>query len=190
VQRSATATKLEVLSGTSEAGDDAVNRQLLVEKSNLIQQASIENLTIFNDRKKQTIAPALDALNDSSAVVLGPSTASKSRVASFTALQEWDGYVVSIGPDSFLARLTDITSNGRADSEEVEISLDELSDSSAAKLSEGSLFRWSIGYERTMGGQKTRVSRIILRLLPRWQASDLERAKAEASEIVEKINWR
>jgi len=191
LQRSSTASKFDnVFNSTSEIGEDALNRQLLTEKSNLIRQASIENLTIFNDRKKRTIAPALDTPNDSSAVVIGPSTTSKSLVASFTALQEWDGYVVSIGSETFIARLTDVTSKGGVDSEEVEIPLHDLSDSAAARLSEGSLFRWSIGYERTMGGQKTRVSRIIMRLLPRWQASEMERAKVEAVEIVKNINWR
>jgi hypothetical protein len=95
-----------------------------------------------------------------------------------------------LGEHLFKARLTDLTANGGADAEEVEIPLDDLADSAVSKLAEGSLFRWSIGYERSVDGQKTRVSRIILRQLPRWRASELRRAQEEATDLAKSINWK
>jgi hypothetical protein len=97
--------------------------------------------------------------------------------------------VLAIGEDSFTARLTDITTGGATDGEEAEIAFEELADSSIAKLEEGSLFRWSIGYERSLDGQKTRISRIILRQLPRWRRSELNKAEIEAEQIVNSIKW-
>jgi hypothetical protein len=187
---SSTALKVDNLEDTSDISTDLLTQRLSFQRSLLIQQASVESRTALNDRKKQTIAPVLGERDDSSSVFISPSNQSITRVASFTALQEWDGYVVSIGRASFKARLTDLTADGGADAEEVEIPLDDLADSAVSKLAEGSLFRWSIGYERSVDGQKTRVSRIILRQLPRWRASELRRAQEEATDLAKSINWK
>jgi len=112
------------------------------------------------------------------------------HVASFTALQEWDGFVSVLRKNSFLARLTDITGKGPADAEEVEIPFQELDDAAVTRLKPGCLFRWVIGYERSAAGQKTRVSRIILRQLPRWRGPALEQADQDAADLMQSINWR
>jgi hypothetical protein len=112
------------------------------------------------------------------------------RVANFTALQEWDGYVISMNDSSFSARLTDITAGGIPDIEEVEIPFEELDETSIRRMEPGSLFRWSIGYERSPAGQKTRVSRIIIRQLPRWRKTELEKANREAAELTDAIRWQ
>ncbi|AJA63268.1 MULTISPECIES: hypothetical protein [Bradyrhizobium] len=170
--------------------EGTVQRHRSALHSRLIQHAAKESLSAFTDRRRRTIASELDEPDDSSAVVIAPDKQPKSRVASFTALQEWDGYVLSVGAKTFVARITDITEDGPPDDGEVELPLLELSESVAQKLKEGDLFRWSIGYERTLDGQKTKVSRIVMRLLPRWQKSSLEQADRRASELVERINWR
>ena len=108
---------------------------------------------------------------------------------SFNLLQEWDGYVVEVNADSFRARLTDITNDGAADEEEVEIPFSELDEDSQSQLAEGRLLRWSIGYQRSRTGQKTRVSRIIVRRLPAWRREDLDAAKSEARKLARKLRW-
>ena len=112
------------------------------------------------------------------------------HVVSFHALQEWDGYVVEVGPDSFLARLTDVTNDGRPDGEEAEIPLVEIDDDSRSRLAPGQLFRWSIGYERSRSRQKTRVSRIIFRRLPTWTPRELERVEEKAKELSQDLTWK
>ncbi|XUJ34096.1 hypothetical protein ACQ5SK_43560 [Bradyrhizobium japonicum] len=97
-------------------------------------------MSAFTDRRRRTIASELDEPDDSSAVVIAPDKQPKSRVASFTALQEWDGYVLSVGAKTFVARITDITEDGPPDDGEVELPLLELSESVAQKLKEGDLF--------------------------------------------------
>jgi len=112
-------------------------------------------------------------------------------IASFTALQEWDGYILEVTEDTFRARLIDLTN--KTDShveEEVEISLNELDDESQSRLSVGTLLRWSIGYQRARSGQKTRVSKIIIRRLPVWREEEIQAAKRKALERSQKLEWK
>lgn len=83
------------------------------------------------------------------------------------ALQEWEGYVVELGSGEFAARLVDLTAGSSHEEEEAIIPLDEVSESDAAKMAVGSIFRWVIGYERSPAGTKRRVSQIWFRDLPR-----------------------
>lgn len=109
--------------------------------------------------------------------------------ASFKVLQEWDGYVVSFGEDMLVARLTDITNAGKKDAGEIDIPFEELTSDQIARIEIGSLFRWSIGYQLSLAGQKTRVSRIVLRQLPRWRAPQMNAAEEEAKQIAQSLQW-
>ena len=93
--------------------------------------------------------------------------------ATFHALQEWEGYVLEIGETDFVARLVDLTAGSVQEEEEAVIPLGELSDEDAAKMCPGSIFRWVIGYERTVAGSKRRVSQIVFRDLPAITLKDL-----------------
>ena len=112
-----------------------------------------------------------------------------SDLASFNPLQEWDGYVIEVNANSFRVRLTDITNGGAVDEDEVEIPFSELDEDSQSQLAEGRLLRWSIGYQRSRTGQKTRVSRIIVRRLPAWRREDLDAAKSAAKKLSRKLRW-
>ena len=93
--------------------------------------------------------------------------------ATFHALQEWEGYVLEIGETDFVARLVDLTAGSAQEDEEAVIPLVELSDEDADKMCLGSIFRWVIGYERTVAGSKRRVSQIVFRDLPAITLKDL-----------------
>lgn len=155
--------------------------------ANSIREARINSLDVREGKPIDPTATASASDFDSASTA---SSLARSRIATFTALQEWDGYVLCKNGSSFTARLTDITASGSPDSEEVEIPYEELDDASIRRLEPGSLFRWSIGYEKSVAGQKTRVSRIIIRQLPRWRKTELERANREATELVHAINWQ
>lgn len=98
------------------------------------------------------------------------------------ALQEWEGYVVDIGETDFVARLIDLTAGSEHEDEEAIIPLVEISDRDAERIREGSIFRWVIGYERSVTGTKKRVSQIVFRDLPAITAADLRDAEAWAEE--------
>jgi len=102
---------------------------------------------------------------------------------SFAALQEWEGYVVEVGNDDFTARLRDVTAGSVYEDEEADFPVDDISESDRELLRPGAIFRWAIGYERTRGGTKRRISQIVFRRLPQWTAKDLEVSLLEARAL-------
>jgi hypothetical protein len=105
------------------------------------------------------------------------------REATFTPLQEWEGYVVDVGKETFTARLIDLTSNDAQEEEEADFPVTDLSDSDQQMLRPGAIFRWAIGYRRTRGGTKERISRIVFRRLPAWTARELKENRRKAEEL-------
>ena len=108
-------------------------------------------------------------------------------MATLHALQEWEGYVVEIGSDEFVARLVDLTAGHSHESAEATIPLTEVSERDTARMAVGSLFRWVIGYERSLEGSpegaRKRVSRIVFRDPPKMTERDFSDGKAWASRI-------
>ena len=142
-----------------------------------------------NLNREGTALPSLARENrnagDLSPVVnLPPPLPRRAPTASFHALQEWEGYVVEMRAKDFVARLTDLTAGASYEQEEAIIPLTELSDHDAARMTAGSLFRWVIGYERSPGGTKKRVSQIVLRDLPAVTEADLRGGEEWARETI------
>ena len=108
-------------------------------------------------------------------------------MATFHALQEWEGYVLEIGETDFVARLVDLTAGSEQEEEEAVIPLVELSDEDSANMRPGSIFRWVIGYERTVAGTKKRVSQIVFRDLPAITRIDLRDGETWALETIRSL---
>lgn len=111
-----------------------------------------------------------------------PSPSPRTPPTTFHALQEWEGYVVDIGETDFVARVVDLTAGSEQADEEATIPLSEISDRDAERIREGSIFRWVIGYERSVTGTKKRVSQIVFRDLPAITATDLKDADVWAAD--------
>ena len=105
------------------------------------------------------------------------------RQVTLHALQEWEGHVVDIGEDEFVARLVDLTAGRTHESEEAIIPMAEISERDASRMVAGSLFCWVIGYERSPEGTKQRVSRIVFRDLPRVTGTDLRQGEEWADKV-------
>ena len=101
----------------------------------------------------------------------------------FYARQEWEGHVVAINETDFTARLVDLTAGGVHEQEEADIPLEEISDSDAARLQVGRIFRWVIGFKRSALGQKERTSLIVFRDLPAMSRTDQQAGRAWAARI-------
>ena len=71
--------------------------------------------------------------------------------------------------------------------EEADIPLDEISDEDSAKMRPGSIFRWVIGYERSVAGTKRRVSQIVFRDLPAITKTDLRDGEKWACETIRSL---
>ena len=102
-------------------------------------------------------------------------------------IQEWEGYVVEIGCSEFTAHLVDLTSGQSSSAtEEAIIPKEEISDLDASKMQVGSVFRWVIGYERSIAGTtKQRVSKIVFRDLGVVTKSDIEQGRKWAQQTVD-----
>lgn len=111
-----------------------------------------------------------------------------SRPARFTLLRNWEGYVLDVTDDSFLARLVDISGNNEGD-EEAEIFLSEVVEDDRPLVEEGAVFYWSLGYRDEPNGMRIRVSGVRFRRLPSDTDLELLRARARAEETVERLDW-
>jgi len=109
-------------------------------------------------------------------------------MATFHALQEWEGYVASVEGDTLVARLVDLTAGQTHESEEAIIPLEELSNRDAENLALGDIFRWVIGYEHSPAGERKRVSKIVFRELPRMTESDFREGREWAEKVTAVID--
>lgn len=111
----------------------------------------------------------------------------RAQVDGLHVLQEWEGYVVSIEDDAFVAQLVDLTAGMRYASEEAIIPLDQISEHDAANMEIGSIFRWVIGYEGSFGQTRKSVSQIVFRDLPMAEG-DLRAGREWAHKIARGLN--
>lgn len=107
----------------------------------------------------------------------------------FQALQEWEGYVLSVGETTFSARLLDLTGGDEVEKEEADLLIQDLKDDDRDLLVPDAIFRWSIGY-LFIGGSKRRTSQIIFRRLPRWTDEEFNKADQDGKVIASNISWK
>ncbi|MDE2686452.1 MAG: hypothetical protein OXI16_02990 [Chloroflexota bacterium] len=119
-------------------------------------------------------------------------TLSAKQPESLTALQEWEGRVVAVDDDNFVALLIDVTaaevsshSGSGIEDEEAVIPLSEIDEADRERLREGSIFRWVIGYAHTLGGRRRRISDIVFRDLPAISVHDRALGEEWADRILQ-----
>jgi len=110
------------------------------------------------------------------------------RWAHFRSLQKWEGVVLDIQDDVFLARLVDL--GGLGPDEEAEIYREEVSRDDLDLLEPGAVFYWNIGYRTSPAGQRTRASEIRFRRLPVWTAEEIEAARIVGDRWFESFDWK
>ena len=107
------------------------------------------------------------------------------RAPSFFAKQHWEGRVTAIHKDEFDARLRDLTGGGR---HVATLKLEEFGPEDRERMFVGSVFHWVMGYERSPGGARSYVSRIVFLNPPRLTKHDLERGQRWADRVRAKWN--
>lgn len=103
----------------------------------------------------------------------GKSTNSRSGPIMYRLLYSWEGAVVEVLEDSFIASLKSLTSDTSGE-EVVEIEAEALAEEDLEHLSVGSLILWSIGNETNSSGQTFVTSRVRVRRLRTWSERDEE----------------
>ena len=104
------------------------------------------------------------------------------------ALQEWEGYVVKVGDAEFVARLVDVSAGSKYEDEEATFPLSDINEADVARLREGSVFRWVIGYQRSRAGTRMRVSEVVFRDLPAMTATDQKDGDAWADKALQALD--
>ena len=105
-------------------------------------------------------------------------------------IQEFEGRVVSISQKEglFAAYLTDVTSGSDDESEDVDLPVEDISDTDLPLFEEGAIFRWLIGY-RYQGTTKERFSKLVFRRIPAWSARRREEIWKKAEERANALKW-
>ncbi|MBW1649389.1 MAG: hypothetical protein JRJ44_01685 [Deltaproteobacteria bacterium] len=116
--------------------------------------------------------------DDQPLIALAPKMQIQHRT--FNSSIKWEGYVIKVYNDSFLARITNLSS--KYPDEEVEIEKEAISKDDLPLVKAGSVFNWHIGYE-TEHGTKKQSSIIRFRRLPVWTKSDIKIAEALEKEL-------
>jgi len=96
----------------------------------------------------------------------------------------WECTVVSVGETSFAATLRSLRDPIDID-KEAEIPNDDIMPDDLELLQPGAVFYWTIGYDVSPGGTRKRSSQVKFRRLPAWTKKDIERVRAQASELFE-----
>lgn len=103
----------------------------------------------------------------------------------FRVLQKWEGFVVEVQSETFLARLVPI--KGEGPDQEAEIYIREVQEADIELIKPGAVFYWTIGYHDKPSG-RVRSSIIKFRRQPIWTNRDLEAATARADYLMRLFN--
>jgi hypothetical protein len=103
------------------------------------------------------------------------------------SLQKWQGIVLRVNKDTFIAKLVNITDKGY--DEEAEFDYTEVTEEDLKLVRPGAMFYWSIGYSHSITGQRRRFSDIRFRRLPVLGDKQIEVAKRDARHIKRNIGW-
>jgi hypothetical protein len=101
----------------------------------------------------------------------------------FLVLQDWEGVVDSIGPETFTARLRDRTNKETYASEIAELPIADVSDDDRELFQPGAIFYMTVGRVTRASGRQDRVGRLVFRRLPAWTESTLRRAEERAERL-------
>jgi hypothetical protein len=121
-----------------------------------------------------------------SSVVLEPKIPkpAKGKGSTLKIRQLWEGTVVQVFPDRFVATLTDMTDLGGPDEQaELEFASFEIPPDDEPLVKPGSVFYLVMGIQTTHSGQVITISSLQFRRLPTWTRRSLENAGARIATL-------
>ena len=102
-------------------------------------------------------------------------------------LREWEGYVVEIAGDTFIAKLIDVKNNSKLPKESGKFTLNMLSLEDQNELQLGSRIRWKIYLEILSSGQPQNVSKVALIDTPEITEEVIENAYKYSAETTKRL---
>jgi hypothetical protein len=108
----------------------------------------------------------------------------------FEVLKNWEGVVTAVERKSFFAMARLVDSELDRAEDELEIDFDNVLSSERSLVQEGAVFYLTVGKRYPEGGRPEKVTKLIFRRMPRWSTGDIERAKATAEDLLQRLNPR
>ena len=102
-------------------------------------------------------------------------------------LREWEGYVVEIAGDTFIAKLVDVKNNSKLPKESGKFKISMLSLEDQNELQLGSIIRWKIDKQILSSGQPQNVSKVALIDTPKITEEVIENAYKYAAEMTKRL---
>ena len=127
-----------------------------------------------------------DAIREERPVLIYPAKAERSSY--FISLQKWEGSVIEVKTDSFVAKLVDMKND--ALDEKADILISEVSEDDLPLVVPGAIFYWTIGYYVAKSRQRKRESVIRFRRLPEWTTDEIVAAEREAEKSINLLGWK
>lgn len=151
------------------------NAGLLTTLAPLQKEEALSETVVFSERSKG-VSPTLPVEKYTSA------TAN----CTFLASKKWEGVVLSIGEETFMARLSGLASKTTVE-EEAELPISDVTEDDRELLQEGAFFFFSVGYITRPYGTRERSSRIRFRRLPVWSPDEILDANIRAKSILKNL---
>lgn len=109
------------------------------------------------------------------------------RTDSILSLQKWEGCVLEVASEFFIARLTDLTEPGTK--EDAEIPLSQVPQDDLPLVQPGANFYWNIGRETNSTKRQRTVSELRFQRLPTLTDEDYRQASIEAGITAELLGF-
>ena len=165
---------------------DAFTQEQNKNKLNINDQIIINPLK--NDLKIPSYFRTLYKSNQPTVIVANGSNVNKPRKTPFIiSLREWEGYVVEISNDTFIAKLINIKNKSKLAKESGKFKLSLLSSDDQSELQLGSKIRWTIDMEILPSGSRQNVSKVVLMDMPEITEEVIESAYKKAAEMTERL---
>ncbi len=175
-----------VLPCSQDAGPSALRRGTMAPLENSNGATVEAEATFPYDGDANSAGPAKgEARNGVAFVRPGIPQCFPERSPSFFAKQEWAGRVTAIHEDEFDARLRDLTEGGR---EVATIDMEEISPDDRARMYVGARFHLAMGYERSVSGTRSNVTRLVFLNPTRLTKRGMERGRDWADRLRAKWN--
>jgi hypothetical protein len=157
----------------------------LMSESTVAQSASADTFQDFQKQDEQTRTDALyPPTVKSKPVRMVLPLRQFPRRGTFVPIEQWEGVVLQVEDDAFVARLINKTHEHVPD-EEGRFTFAQLSSPEDQGLvTPGSIFYFSVGYEESPSRQRHLSAFLRFRRLPAWTKTELDELQARADRLV------
>ena len=101
----------------------------------------------------------------------------------FNSVRNWEGVVLSVGEDTFFARVRDPDEKLDLGETTLEVPIADVTEDDKPLLVEGAIFYLSLGYRQIPGQPRRKDATLIFRRMPAWSKKRL----AAARELEKKL---